>query len=89
MFGNPFDDNLIAMLAPLVRRALETHGLGESVTVHEGKTLLVMEGPAFSTRAESNWYRAAGADVRGFSVPSIAASATTHDGSARETRTDG
>lgn len=64
MFGDPFDTALVSMLAPLVRRALETQGLGDSVTVHEGKTLVVMEGPAFSTRAESNWYRAAGADVR-------------------------
>jgi 5'-methylthioadenosine phosphorylase len=37
-------------------------------TVHQGKTYLVMEGPAFSTRAESNLYRAWGADVIGMTA---------------------
>ncbi len=38
-------------------------GLG--VTVHRGGTYLNMEGPAFSTRAESNVYRSWGMDVIG------------------------
>jgi len=34
-------------------------------TVHEGGTYICMEGPQFSTRAESNLYRQWGADVIG------------------------
>jgi 5'-methylthioadenosine phosphorylase len=33
------------------------------VTVHESGTVVVVQGPRFSTRAESNWYRAAGWEV--------------------------
>ncbi|HET7842201.1 MAG TPA: S-methyl-5'-thioadenosine phosphorylase [Terriglobia bacterium] len=36
-----------------------------SVTCHEGGTYLCMEGPAFSTKAESNTYRAWGMDIIG------------------------
>ena len=35
------------------------------VNVHEGGTYLCMEGPAFSTKAESNVYRSWGMDVIG------------------------
>jgi 5'-methylthioadenosine phosphorylase len=31
--------------------------------IHKDKTLVVMEGPAFSTRAESHLYRSWGCDV--------------------------
>jgi len=34
-------------------------------TVHKGGTYVNMEGPAFSTKAESNWHRACGFDVIG------------------------
>ena len=37
----------------------------EGLTVHQGATYLSMEGPLFSTRAESRMYRAWGADVIG------------------------
>ena len=36
-----------------------------ALTVHRGGTYVCMEGPQFSTRAESNLYRAWGADVIG------------------------
>lgn len=36
--------------------------------VHEGGTCLVMEGPQFSTRAESNLYRAWGCDIIGMTA---------------------
>jgi 5'-methylthioadenosine phosphorylase len=32
-------------------------------TVHDGGTVVVVQGPRFSTRAESRWYRAAGGDI--------------------------
>ncbi|KAH6594975.1 hypothetical protein BASA61_003912 [Batrachochytrium salamandrivorans] len=40
----------------------------KGVTVHNKKTLVCMEGPAFSTRAESNMYRSWGCDVINMSV---------------------
>ncbi len=33
------------------------------ITVHDGGTVVVVQGPRFSTRAESAWYRSAGWDV--------------------------
>jgi 5'-methylthioadenosine phosphorylase len=36
-----------------------------NITVHEGGTYLAMEGPQFSTKAESNLYRSWGADIIG------------------------
>ena len=38
---------------------------GSGLTVHRGGTYVCMEGPQFSTLAESNLYRAGGADVIG------------------------
>jgi len=38
------------------------------LTVHPGGTMVVMEGPAFSTRAESFMYRAWGADIIGMTA---------------------
>ncbi|MBC8069962.1 MAG: S-methyl-5'-thioadenosine phosphorylase [Deltaproteobacteria bacterium] len=37
-------------------------------TVHDGGTLVVMEGPAFSTRAESHLYRSWGASIIGMTA---------------------
>jgi 5'-methylthioadenosine phosphorylase len=48
-------------LGQLAARAAKTEGL----TVHQGATYLSMEGPQFSTRAESRMYRTWGADVIG------------------------
>lgn len=54
MFGDPFDNQLIDHITPLVKKALKKAGPdGEDVKVHEAKTVVVMEGPQFSTRAES------------------------------------
>ena len=38
------------------------------ITVHHGGTMVVMEGPAFSTRAESMMYRSWGADIIGMTA---------------------
>jgi len=40
-------------------------GRAQGLTIHEGATYLSMEGPQFSTRAESRLYRSWGADVIG------------------------
>lgn len=57
-FGDPFDKKL----AVIVRRC--GHSLeGDGVTLHDKGTVVCMEGPQFSTRAESNLYRAWGGSV--------------------------
>ncbi|MFN8542900.1 MAG: S-methyl-5'-thioadenosine phosphorylase [Candidatus Binatia bacterium] len=50
---------------PALSRVLAAAARAEGATVHEGGTYVCMEGPAFSTRAESNLYRSWGAHVIG------------------------
>jgi 5'-methylthioadenosine phosphorylase len=55
-FADPYD--------PAVRRALLDGGSSRpDLTVIDGGTMVVINGPRFSTRAESRWYRAMGWDV--------------------------
>ena len=56
-----FADPVCSTLASVAGKACENVG----VTVHQGGTYCCMEGPAFSTRAESNLHRAWGFDVIG------------------------
>lgn len=57
-FGDPFDTRL----AKVVRAC--GHSLeGEGVRLHDKGLLICMEGPQFSTRAESNIYRSWGGSV--------------------------
>ena len=49
-----------------VREVVEAHGNGAKV--HTGKCVVCMEGPQFSTRAESKMYRSWGADIINMSV---------------------
>lgn len=42
--------------------ALET-ARSQGITVHDGGTVVVIQGPRFATKAESRWYRAAGWEV--------------------------
>jgi len=56
-----FADPVCANLAKLAGDAAEKEG----ATVHKSGTYLNMEGPAFSTRAESNIYRQWGMDIIG------------------------
>ena len=59
-FGEPFCSHL---------RGIVGGAADETVaTVHNGGTYVVMEGPAFSTRAESNLYRTWGADIIGMTA---------------------
>jgi 5'-methylthioadenosine phosphorylase len=57
MFADP--------VCPVVRGALLAAGRGLALPVHDGGTYLNMEGPQFSTRAESRVYRGFGVDVIG------------------------
>ncbi|MDP6539262.1 MAG: S-methyl-5'-thioadenosine phosphorylase [Planctomycetota bacterium] len=66
-----FTDGVVAHVAfaePIceeLRRILLTAAEGVDVTVHDGGTYINMEGPQFSTRAESLLYRSWGVDVIG------------------------
>jgi 5'-methylthioadenosine phosphorylase len=52
-------------VCPETRGVLASAARQAGATVHDGGTYLCMEGPAFSTRAESRLYRAWGVDVIG------------------------
>ncbi|MFA4965171.1 MAG: S-methyl-5'-thioadenosine phosphorylase [Thermoleophilia bacterium] len=56
-FADPF--------CPYVSRLFVEHGRASGATVHEGGTYVCIEGPQFSTRAESRVYRQLGFDVIG------------------------
>lgn len=51
-FAEPYDEDLRKVAIEACR--------AEGVTVHETGTVVVIEGPRFSTRAESRWYGAQG-----------------------------
>ncbi len=59
-FGDPICQNLAAVLS----EAIASLNLPD-VTLHQGGTYVCMEGPAFSTKAESNLYRSWGATIIG------------------------
>jgi 5'-methylthioadenosine phosphorylase len=52
-------------VSPLLVKAIEAAAKDESIDMSTGGTYLVMEGPQFSTRAESFLYRQWGCDVIG------------------------
>jgi 5'-methylthioadenosine phosphorylase len=60
-FADPFCPTLSKLLLDSARE------LGD-VKVHEGGTYVCMEGPLFSTRAESNTYRKLGMDIIGMTA---------------------
>jgi 5'-methylthioadenosine phosphorylase len=59
-----FADPFCPVLSDIVYKAAKEAG----ATVHRGGTFIAMEGPAFSTRAESRLYKSWGADVLGMTV---------------------
>lgn len=69
-----FDQGVVAHIAfsdpfcPSLSELLYEVSSNSGVNVHGGGTLVVMEGPAFSTRAESNMYRSWGADIIGMTT---------------------
>jgi 5'-methylthioadenosine phosphorylase len=46
-----------------LREAVIGAARGEGITVHERGTVVVIQGPRFSTRAESRWFGSAGWEV--------------------------
>ena len=59
-FAHPFCPTLRQVLLDSARKA--------GATVHDGGTMVVMEGPQFSTKAESNAYRQLGFDTIGMTA---------------------
>ena len=59
-FGDPFDADLASILKETIKEL--------SIPLHTDVTLVCMEGPAFSTRAESNLYRSWGAGIINMTV---------------------
>jgi 5'-methylthioadenosine phosphorylase len=53
------------VLARAVRNVLALEAHGHGVTLHEGGTYVCIEGPQFSSGAESHWYRSMGGGVIG------------------------
>ncbi len=66
-----FENGIVAHVAfadpisHLLQEALLGAAREVGATVHVGGTYVCMEGPAFSTKAESHWYRSLGASVIG------------------------
>jgi 5'-methylthioadenosine phosphorylase len=60
----PFADPFCPVLSQILYQAAKEAG----ATVHPKGTYVVMEGPAFSTRAESRLYRSWGADIIGMTA---------------------
>jgi 5'-methylthioadenosine phosphorylase len=54
-FAEPYDPELRATLVEAGRRS--------GMPIHEGGTMVVINGPRFSTRAESRWFQEMGWDV--------------------------
>lgn len=69
-----FGDGLVAHLGiaepfcPHLRQLLAEAVSGSGGTVHMGGTFIVIEGPRFSTRGESNIYRSWGVDIIGMTA---------------------
>ena len=66
-----FGDGLVAHIAfadpvcPEIAKLLYSTGVDFGARIHRGGTLMCIEGPAFSTRAESNTFRQWGMDIIG------------------------
>ena len=60
LFAEPF--------CPTLSQILYQVAIEAGATAHQGGTYVVMEGPAFSTRAESKLHRSWGADIVGMTV---------------------
>jgi 5'-methylthioadenosine phosphorylase len=69
-----FDEGMVVHVGlaepfcPATSQAVQQCARDLGLTVHPGGTMVVMEGPAFSTRAESFMYRSWGADIIGMTA---------------------
>ncbi|KIP07560.1 hypothetical protein PHLGIDRAFT_127582 [Phlebiopsis gigantea 11061_1 CR5-6] len=67
-FGDPFSTRFVRWLEQRVASVLVAHAGSSSAALHTDKCVVCMEGPQFSTRAESKMYRAWGGDIINMSV---------------------
>ncbi|KAI0820699.1 Methylthioadenosine phosphorylase [Trametes gibbosa] len=73
-FGDPFSQRLVRWLESRVRKVLDEAAedefavSGSRPQLHTDKCIVCMEGPQFSTRAESRMYRLWGGDIINMSV---------------------
>jgi 5'-methylthioadenosine phosphorylase len=63
-FGDPFDTGLRELVIASAAATIASH----TTELHGRGTMMVMEGPAFSTRAESKLYRSWGGDIIGMTA---------------------
>ena len=69
-----FDEGMVVHIGladpycPETSQVIQQSAQELGLTVHPGGTMVVMEGPAFSTRAESFMYRSWGADIIGMTA---------------------
>ena len=69
-----FENGIVAHISfaepfcPSVSSIIADGGNGQGIPTHRGATLVVMEGPAFSTKAESEMYRTWGGDLIGMTA---------------------
>ena len=63
--AQPVCPGAAAVLARAVRSVLAADATGHGVSLHEGGTYVCIEGPQFSSRADSHWYRSMGGGVIG------------------------
>ena len=67
-FADPFCLALSSLLYQSARQTFADHSQGSDAEVHMGGSYVVMEGPAFSTKAECAVYRSWGADIIGMTA---------------------
>lgn len=60
-FGDPYSNKFVSWLESRVKQALDAEG--RDVKLFSNKCIVCMEGPQFSTRAESLMYRQWGGDL--------------------------
>ena len=69
-----FDEQLVVHVGfaepfcPVIRRVILNSASDLNIPAHSDATMVVMEGPAFSTKAESHMYRSWGADIIGMTA---------------------
>lgn len=63
--AEPVCPNLAKVLAAAVQHTHQSVHMGDDFALHRGGTYVCIEGPQFSSMAESNWYRSMGAKIIG------------------------
>lgn len=53
---------------PELQSAIQRAAKAQNITIHSGRTYVCIEGPRFSTKAESRFYKSTGADIIGMTL---------------------